>query len=50
MAYVVLLSEQSKVEIAAIKKSGDKATIKKFPTYSLSFRNIRVQVQVKWSI
>ena len=29
MAYVVLLSEQSKAELAAIKKSGDKATIKK---------------------
>ena len=29
MAYVVLLSEQSKTELAAIKKSGDKATIKK---------------------
>jgi hypothetical protein len=29
MAYVVFLSEQSKVELAAIKKSGDKATIKK---------------------
>ena len=29
MAYVVFLSEQSKVELAAIKKSGDKATLKK---------------------
>ena len=29
MAYVVLLSEQSKVELAAIKKSGNKATLKK---------------------
>ena len=29
MAYIVLLSEQSRVELAAIKKSGDKATIKK---------------------
>ena len=29
MSYVVFLSEQSKIELAAIKKSGDKATIKK---------------------
>jgi toxin YoeB len=29
MAYVVFLSEQSKTELAAIKRSGDKATIKK---------------------
>jgi len=29
MTYVVLLSEQSKKELAVIKKSGDKATIKK---------------------
>jgi hypothetical protein len=27
MAYVVLLSEQSKVELAAIKKSGDKVSV-----------------------
>lgn len=29
MAYAVLLSEQAKEEIVAIKKSGDKSTIKK---------------------
>ena len=29
MTYVVFLSEQSKRELASIKKSGDKATIKK---------------------
>ena len=29
MAYVVLLSEQSKTELAAIKKSGDKKTLNK---------------------
>lgn len=29
MAYAVLLSEQAKKEIAAIKKSGDKPTVKK---------------------
>ena len=29
MAYAVLLSEQAKEEIATIKKSGDKPTIKK---------------------
>ena len=29
MTYVVFLSEQSKRDLASIKKSGDKATIKK---------------------
>ena len=29
MAYAILLSEQGKEEIVAIKKSGDKSTIKK---------------------
>ena len=29
MAYVVLLSEQSKTELAAVKHSGDKKTLKK---------------------
>lgn len=29
MAYVVLLSEAAKAELAVIKRSGDKATIKK---------------------
>ena len=29
MAYAILLSEQAKEEIVAIKKSGDKTTIKK---------------------
>lgn len=29
MAYAILLSEQAKEEIVAIKKSGDKSTIKK---------------------
>jgi toxin YoeB len=29
MAYVVLLSEQAKTEVAAIKKSGDKVTVNK---------------------
>ena len=38
MAYVVLLSEQSKVELAAIKKSGDKATIKKIANMLLELQ------------
>lgn len=29
MAYVVYFSEQAKTELAAIKRSGDKATVKK---------------------
>ena len=38
MAYVVLLSEQSKIELAAIKKSGDKATIKKIANMLLELQ------------
>lgn len=32
MAYTVLLSEQAKTELAVIKKSGDKPTLKKIAT------------------
>lgn len=32
MAYVVLLSEAAKTELAKIKKSGDKATVRKIAT------------------
>ena len=38
MAYVVLLSEQSKTELAAIKRSGDKATIKKITNMLLELQ------------
>ena len=38
MPYVVLLSESAKVQLAAIKKSGDKATIKKIATLLLELQ------------
>ena len=38
MAYVVLLSEQSKTELAAIKKSGDKKTLNKIANLLLELQ------------
>ena len=38
MAYAVLLSEQAKEEIVAIKKSGDKPTIKKITNMLLELQ------------
>lgn len=38
MAYVVLLTEQSKKELAIIKKSGDKATINKIANLLLELQ------------
>ena len=40
MAYVVLLSEQSKTELAAIKKSGDKKTLNKIANLLLELCTI----------
>ena len=49
MAYAILLSEQAKKEIAAIKKSGDKPTIKKITNMLWNFRSIREQALVRWN-
>ena len=38
MTYAILLSEQAKKEIAAIKKSGDKPTIKKITNMLLELQ------------
>jgi toxin YoeB len=38
MAYVVLLTEQSKKELAIIKKSGDKATLHKIANLLLELQ------------
>ena len=38
MAYVVLLTEQSKKELAIIKKSGDKATLNKIANLLLELQ------------
>ena len=38
MTYTILLSEQAKKEIAAIKKSGDKPTIKKITNMLLELQ------------
>lgn len=38
MAYVVYLSEQAKTELAAIKRSGDKATVKKIANLLLELQ------------
>ena len=49
MAYAVLLSEQAKEEIATIKKSGDKPTIKKSQRCWWSFKSTLAQALVRWS-
>ena len=50
MPYTVLLSEAAKTQLAVIKKSGDKPTLKKIASMLVELQEHPAQAPVRWNI